>query len=199
RTPLVPSLPQDGRRSREPWPKLRAVRSTGWPRVPGSTMIFASGSAIPRTRRDGISLGGQGWPLRKPRKGTRETRLSSETGERARAGTLCSPKDPDWFWWYGDDFKSLQSSVVRPSFPGPPAECLPGSGAFSPHSPERTHPGDRHGGRHHASGGLHPSVSSDGEVTHYFEWTGAGFIDNHKLQGSMYLQGFPPRGDLLPL
>lgn len=122
-------------------------------------------------------------------KASREGRVAPEALERARR-ELFAAEGSDWFWWYGDDFKSLQSAefdrlfrihqqnVYR--FLGLPAPVLLNEPIRETGTePDFSLPVDF----------IHPVI--DGEVTHYFEWTGSGFFDNHKLQGAMYLKGSP--------
>lgn len=115
--------------------------------------------------------------------------ISPETEARARK-ELFAAEGSDWFWWYGDDFQSLQSGefdrlfrvhqqnvyrilgLAAPVLLSEPIRETGLSGNF-------TFPIDF----------VHPLI--DGEVTHYFEWAGAGIFDNHKLQGSMYLKDSP--------
>ncbi len=115
--------------------------------------------------------------------------IPPETVERARR-ELFAAEGSDWFWWYGDDFKSLQSgefdrlfrvhqqNVYRILGLSPPItlnepvqEIWTRTGISLP--VDFTHP------------------IIDGEITHYFEWAGSGYFDNHKLQGSMYLRDSP--------
>ncbi len=122
-------------------------------------------------------------------KGDPGKKIPADAVERARR-ELFAAEGSDWFWWYGDDFKSLQSSefdrlfrvhqqnVYRILGLSPPIllnepirETDMGTGVILPVD------------------FIRPII--DGEVTHYFEWTGAGFFDNHKLQGSMYLRETP--------
>ncbi len=122
-------------------------------------------------------------------KGESGKKIPPEAVDRARR-ELFAAEGSDWFWWYGDEFKSLQSSefdrlfrvhqqnVYRILGLAPPIllnepirETGVGAGIILPVD------------------FIRPVI--DGEVTHYFEWTGAGFFDNHKLQGSMYLRDSP--------
>jgi len=122
-------------------------------------------------------------------KAVREGKVPAETLEKARR-ELFAAEGSDWFWWYGDDFKSLQSSEFDRLFRihqqnvyrilGVPVPVLL-SEPIRETGPESNFslPVDF----------IHPVI--DGEVTHYFEWTGSGLFDNHRLQGSMYLKNSP--------
>jgi alpha-amylase/alpha-mannosidase (GH57 family) len=119
----------------------------------------------------------------------KEGKVVPEILERARR-ELFAAEGSDWFWWYGDDFQSLQSAEFDRLFRihqqnvyrilGLPVPVIL-SEPIRESGPETnfSFPVDF----------IHPVI--DGEVTHYFEWTGSGIFDNHKLQGSMYLKDSP--------
>jgi alpha-amylase/alpha-mannosidase (GH57 family) len=136
----------------------------------------------------------KGWDfLRETRRvfetATREGKVLAGALEKARR-ELFAAEGSDWFWWYGDDFKSLQSAEFDRLFrihqqnvyrilglpvPAQLSEPIRETGQESNFSL----PVDF----------IHPLI--DGEVTHYFEWIGSGIFDNHRLQGSMYLKSSP--------
>ena len=109
--------------------------------------------------------------------------------EKARQ-ELYAAEGSDWFWWYGDDFKSLQSGEFDRLFRIHQQNVYRILGQVPPvilNEPVRQT--DQPVGLSLPVDFIRPVI--DGEVSHYFEWTGAGLYDNHKLQGSMYLRDSP--------
>ncbi len=110
---------------------------------------------------------------------------------RAREEMLIA-EGSDWFWWYGDDhssehdlefddlFRRHVRNVYRTLDQPVPEELFvtnittePPGVAVEP-----------------ATGFIHPMI--DGEVTHYFEWVGAGYVDAAAGGGTMHKLGDGP-------
>jgi len=119
----------------------------------------------------------------------KEGKVSPEQIEMARQ-ELYAAEGSDWFWWYGDDFKSLQSGEFDRLFRVHQQNVYRILGEVAPvilNEPVRQT--DQPAGLSLPVDFIRPVI--DGEVSHFFEWTGAGLYDNQKLQGAMYLRNSP--------
>ena len=104
---------------------------------------------------------------------------------RAREEMLIA-EGSDWFWWYGDDHSSEQDlafddlfrrhvrNVYRALGKPIPEELFVTNITTAPPPAEIQGP----------TGFIHPVI--DGEVTHYFEWIGAGCVEAPLVAGSMH-------------
>ena len=110
---------------------------------------------------------------------------SEETIEDALR-EMYAAEGSDWFWWFGEDFETVQSADFDRLFRVDQQNVYRLLGKDVPlylHEPVQV-------------GG--PDISSnqpveyvqpviDGLVTHYYEWTGSGMFDAVRTQGSMFL------------
>ncbi len=104
---------------------------------------------------------------------------------RAREELLIA-EGSDWFWWYGDDhssghdlafddlFRRHVRNVYRALGKPVPEELLVTNITTEPPHTEVSRP----------SGFIQPSI--DGEVSSYFEWIGAGFVEAATTAGAMH-------------
>ena len=104
---------------------------------------------------------------------------------RAREELLIA-EGSDWFWWYGDDhssdhdlefddlFRRHVRNVYRALDKPIPEELFVSNITTQPPSEPVERP----------TGFLHPTI--DGEITSYFEWVGAGFVDAASTAGAMH-------------
>ena len=92
----------------------------------------------------------------------------------------------DWFWWFGDDFKTAQSAEFDRLFRAHQQNVYRILGREIPlflNEPVQV--------RGQAESIVYPvdfiQPVIDGMITHYYEWTGAGMFDALKTQGAMFL------------
>ena len=105
---------------------------------------------------------------------------------RAAGEQLYQAEGSDWFWWFGDDFNSENDAEFDRLFRERVANVYlvlgqkPPAALDEPLHTERenllvTQP----------LALIRPTI--DGEVTHFYEWADAGFIDVRRVRGSMHL------------
>lgn len=101
--------------------------------------------------------------------------ISAEARERALEAIFAA-EGSDWFWWYGDDFASLQEEEFDRLFRGHLAAAFRALGLDPPDFLARSilqiHPAKH---VHPPTALIHPTL--DGRRTDYFEWHGAGYYD----------------------
>jgi alpha-amylase/alpha-mannosidase (GH57 family) len=119
--------------------------------------------------------------------------LADEALALAREEVLIA-EGSDWFWWYGDDhssdhdlefdelFRRHVSNVYRALELPIPEELFVSNITTRPPDVEIQQP----------SGLIQPTI--DGEVSSYFEWTGAGCLDVHAVAGAMHQVSFAEAG-----
>jgi hypothetical protein len=113
----------------------------------------------------------------------RRTDIAAETWEAAWEAVYAA-EGSDWFWWYGDDFNSAFDSefdrlfranlmqvyrLLGDDVPSYLTEPIINVGAARP--------------TEQPTGFLKPTI--DGQVTHFYEWVGAGSFDVRKSGGAM--------------
>lgn len=119
-----------------------------------------------------------------------ENEIRSGVHSREKIATardeMYAAEGSDWFWWFGDDFQTLQASEfdrlfrvhqqniyrifgkeVPLALNEPVQERVAGEAIVMPVD------------------FIHPII--DGEVTNYYEWSGSGSYDSRKAQGAMFL------------
>ena len=111
--------------------------------------------------------------------------LAPESLSQAREEMLIA-EGSDWFWWYGDDhssnhdlefdelFRRHVRNVYRALEKPIPEELFVTNISTQPAGVEVQRP----------TGFITPSI--DGEVTSYFEWVGAGCVDDAAVAGAMH-------------
>ncbi len=92
----------------------------------------------------------------------------------------------DWFWWFGDDFQTLQASEFDRLFRVHQQNIYRILGKDVPLALNEPVQEGRSGEAIVMPVDfIHPVI--DGEVTNYYEWSGAGTFDSRKAQGAMFL------------
>ena len=111
--------------------------------------------------------------------------LSEQSLARAREEMLIA-EGSDWFWWYGDDhssehdlefdelFRRHVRNVYRALDKPIPEELWVTNITTSPPASHIERP----------TGFVRPVI--DGEITHYFEWVGAGSVEHVAVAGAMH-------------
>ncbi len=116
---------------------------------------------------------------------------SPETLTLARREMYAS-EGSDWFWWYGDDFQSLQAYEFDRLFRTHQQNVYRILGTDIPlYLSEPIRSRDHDISINLPTDFISPTI--DGRITHFYEWTGAGSFDPQKTQGSMFLSGAPIR------
>ncbi|MHB1606071.1 MAG: glycoside hydrolase family 57 protein [Leptospirales bacterium] len=92
----------------------------------------------------------------------------------------------DWFWWFGDDFQTVQSAEFDRLFRVHQQNVYRILGREIP-----LHLNEPVQVRGHDESIIYPvdfvQPIIDGMITHYYEWTGAGVFDAIRTQGAMFL------------
>ncbi len=116
---------------------------------------------------------------------------SHETLLQAKMEMFAS-EGSDWFWWYGDDFQSLQAYEFDRLFRTHQQNVYRILGEDIPvYLTEPIRSREHDFAINLPTDFISPTI--DGRVTHFYEWTGAGSFDPQKTQGSMFLSGAPIR------
>jgi alpha-amylase/alpha-mannosidase (GH57 family) len=131
----------------------------------------------------------EGWTrLGATRQRFEEKKNALAEADRSRAlDSILAAEGSDWFWWFGDDFVTETAAEFDALFRAhleaawramgeePPASLrTPISRVALEQTNDAVMP----------TAFVHPDV--DGVESHYFEWTGAGFVRPRPGQGSMY-------------
>lgn len=92
----------------------------------------------------------------------------------------------DWFWWFGDDFQTMQSAEFDRLFRAHQQNVYRILGREIPlflNEPVQVRGPDE--SIVYPIDFIQPVI--DGMITHYYEWTGAGVFDALRTQGAMFL------------
>jgi alpha-amylase/alpha-mannosidase (GH57 family) len=125
--------------------------------------------------------------LAEARRALEQRKASIDESARARAcEEMLIAEGSDWFWWYGDDHSSAHDvefddlfrrhvrNVYRALEEPTPEELFVSNITTQPPAVDIQAP----------TGFIAPSI--DGEVTHYFEWLGAGSVTTAAVTGAMH-------------
>lgn len=106
---------------------------------------------------------------------------------------LLQAEGSDWFWWFGDDFNSENDAEFDRLFRERLANVYTLIGQRPPASlDEPIHVERENLLVTQPLALIHPQL--DGELSNYYEWNDAGYIDVHRVRGSMHLSKNLMRG-----
>ena len=110
---------------------------------------------------------------------------SEETIESALR-EMYAAEGSDWFWWFGEDFETVQSADFDRLFRVHQQNVYRMLGKDVPlYLNEPVQVGGPDVSANQPVDYVQPVI--DGFVTHYYEWTGSGVFDAVRTQGSMFL------------
>jgi alpha-amylase/alpha-mannosidase (GH57 family) len=105
--------------------------------------------------------------------------------QRRIAAHLMAAQGSDWFWWYGDNFHSQNDAEFDSLFRALCGAVWDDLGRQQPVAVGN--PIDEGGYEHeHEAPTREIQPVVDGQVSHYFEWTGAGVLRQPSGQGAMH-------------
>jgi len=132
----------------------------------------------------------QGWSLvdrvRSHLESHRQSGKASAAQLTAATEQLYQAEGSDWFWWFDDDFNSDNDADFDRLFRRKLANVYLALGEEAPvFLDEAIHVDKAALLVKMPLALLHPAI--DGEITHFYEWADAGFVDLTKSRGSMHL------------